>query len=328
MNAITALAQRAVGNPISNRMRQMRDTRELSNLTRQQQVVDDEQERLSSESLMVGQMPRSATPDARSYFDNQNRQGRIAQLYGSLTGKPVNVRDGGVMPAGTGSRSAASRLEHRANDVGSDFDWKMQQMDIEDRINARESAAIAGLRRLEQDPDFDLYSGRQARRANALGDIRRDETELDATSEGTAEANRYLAPGQDARRQQKRWDDREYATDMLPFNKDVIAAQSRLGVADLNAGARVDAARVGADGRVASSAVNTLGRLSTAPTFTPEEVARNQAGVDAVRPLVPSESAGPMKPFPRARLQRFAQEQGLSEQQAIEVLRSHGYAVQ
>lgn len=331
MNPITNAARRAVGNPASESMRMLRDKKELSNLVRQQSVVDDEQERLSAQPLMAGTLPRSATPDARSYYDNMNRQGRIATLFGSLTGKPVGVKDGGVMGAGGygGGRESGptARLASRAFAPDDDFAFKNAQMDIEDRINNREAAAIAALKRLELDPDHDLFSGKAGLRAGEIGDINREQFAADSSARTDADLEDYYA--REGQRRDQHYDTVQRQRELLPFNKDYLGAQSRIGVADINRDARLGSAQVAGDARVGSSAINTLGRLATAPAFTPDEVARNQAGTDAVRPLVPGQGgAAPTKPFPRARLAAFAQQNGLSEEQAAQVLESYGYFVQ
>lgn len=316
----------------------------LRGLARQQQVVDDKRRGIAQEKLMPGELPRSPFLSEKDYLIDKNRQGEIASLTSELSGNgPVKAQYGGVMGAGGGATNALMRRGGYGitpNYGGGDPEgmmgdaethaFKMRQMDVEDRINARESDALAGMRRAWNDPEERLHSGRAAAAERKIGDVRRSETVRDAANAGTSESERYFAPGQRELRQDRMFEDENRARKLSPYLPATINAQGNMGSAAIRRDATLGAAETNAGARVASSAVNTLGRLSGTPTFTPEDSARVDQGVDTIKPLVPGQGGPqPTKTFPRQMLQSFAQENGFqSEAQAMEYLRTQGYAVQ
>lgn len=318
------------GDKANQSMASLRATTRLANLARQEQKVTESKQRASKQPLMPGQLPASGYTGERDYFDSLNRQGEIASLTSELEGKgPVTARYGGTIPA-----SPVAKLQQRATNVGESydaaaadreaFDFKNAQMNIEDRINNRESSAIAGLNRLANDPDHDVFSGKAAKRADVRGDIVRDQYLQDGSAESQRDINDYNA--KDPIRRDEHFERMKRERELMPFNKDIIAANSRLGVANINADGRYDTAAVTAGGKVGAQALETTGRLATAVAMTDDEKARNWAGVQAVQPSLPGQQTGPLQPFPRASLPGFMAKYGLTtEAEAKAMMQQFGY---
>ena len=206
---------------------------------------------------------------------------------------------------------------------------------------------------LRPTPEQDLFSGRtealhrkvgdiELEGARRTGDFSREEFVRNAGTQAAGEQAKYFAPGQDALRQQQLWDREREQQTLYPYSPAALAGQSRLGVADINAGARLGAADLGADARLGAAALQALGRLGTAPIFTPQDQAMRGQATEMVRPSVPGQAGAPAAPgqppqqavpqrgvFPAAALERFAGQNGfLSPAAAAEYLRSQGYVVQ
>jgi hypothetical protein len=318
------------GDKANQQMAAQRATTRLTNLARQEQKVTDSKQRASKMPLMPGQLPASGYTGERDYFDSLNRQGEIASLTSELEGKgPVTARYGGTIGA-----SPVQRLQQRAGSGAldaADYDprqadddahlHKMRTMDIEDRITNRETSRLDALRRAAADPDHDIFSGKAGKRVGEIDKINAASTIAAGDAKTQADVNDYF--GKEDMRRDLHFDTVRRTAELFPYNRYNVEGDTRRYVADANAGAKVDAAQIGGDARVGAAAIGGIARTGSAMPMTPEDNARVNQSQGAILPNVPGQAQqGPPKPFPRAMLGAWARENGMTEGQAEEWLKT------
>lgn len=213
------------------------------------------------------------------------------------------------------------------NALLADKSQAFQQLGIEDVLLDRADRARDLLRPTAEQ---DLFTGRIGARERAAGDIGRDEAIRNAEAAGTAEARGYLAPGQADKRRQQTWD-QEYAQERLnPYSKEAIRGSSAVEAARARAAGQVGAAEATGASRTGSAALNALQRNAGSIAMDPAQQERIARAEGAISPNVPGQApAAGGKIFPASKLQSFAQQNGMSPEQAAEYLtRIAGYRIQ
>ena len=265
--------------------------------------------------------------------DNAFKRGRggiagpatLALSRGGRGGRFDDDDDGGGM---TGRIPPSGAMNALLADKSNVF----QNLAIDDILDNR-AARARDLAR--PTPDQELFSGMSGARERAIGDIGRGEHVRNAEAEGAGEAARYFAPGQNDRRRQAVWD-QEYSQQRLtPYSKEAVKGEYDFRSAAEKAAAQRAASQNAADARTGSAAINALQRNTEAGAFamSPEQqqaIARTEG---AIMPNVPGQSrmgpGDPGKVFPRAKLESFAQQNGMSPEMAQEYLtRIAGYRIQ
>jgi hypothetical protein len=163
-----------------------------------------------------------------------------------------------------------------------------------------------------------------------------------AQAETDAETRDQLAEGEFERtrglRDAQTSEDVSRASKLAPFSPQAVAAADNAAAREFAArqrsqdvaGTNATRGQIGAEGAYARSAGASM----------PADPTRNQAATDSLReragfaPAAPGPGAAPSAPaapggkvFPAASLGQFAQEQGLTPQQAQDYITSHGYTI-
>jgi hypothetical protein len=333
--------------------------RELSNLRREQAGVDEENARLNSVMPFGGRgplgAPKSQFLGQQSYTNNLNRQSQIANLSSQLAGKgPANViahypGGGGAMPSSMNAlRSAVSPSADAANA------WNLAQPDPIEREYNYERLRQARLGNEAQGEQlWQVSKADSPYYREKEGDINRAEAERNATSQGTAAVNKYVA--EDPMRRDVQFEQDRQARDRGYYDPAVEAARVK-GEADI--------ARAGADkSREQSAALKALTDLLKAQSAVQPEIETGtgetipgtgygpmdwwakpkmkpnpayeglQAGVEDARRVLGMQTgqggggAAGGKQMSMEDLSAFADSKGMTLDEAQKLAEQHGYAI-
>lgn len=259
----------------------------------------------------------------REYQEMLNRQGEIADLRSRLANKgPASVQhsyEGTNWAEGSGGRMPTSGLQA--------LQQQIQPLSFNNRQRALEEEA---LRQARATTDVGEANAREAvfrddpYRAKIRGDIGRAE----AAREAEAESGRYFQPGQQYMREaedRRQWE----AFKRRYVDPEIVKAERERAKAYITSAGRVGAATATGQSRIGSAALNALARtMGIDPYGDPDMMARLQRGVDAIMPNVPGGGADQSLNVTQDEVAAFAQDYGISPEEAASYLKGQGYRIQ
>lgn len=262
---------------------------------------------------------RTSISGATDYFNRLNEEGEMAGIQNTLAGRKPQVShsyggtdfaEGDSMPR---PRPSLNALEGGPSD-NLDYFSRLAHVQGQNVQNERQRDA-----EFEQSTQDDPYFAARRRATTHAAIV--DE----AGARGEGEAESYLAPGQDDKRRQQRWDDEAYGAAVGPYSPASIRGQTELNKQKIIADRESQKALYGYEGRIGGQAIRSFGGVAAAEANQGRDVTAQRNEIGSRMPGAAGAAAD--KTATMEQIAQVAQSRGIPVEDLARYYESQGYVI-